>query len=285
MMRKLLFFLFLTTLPLAAAPKEEAIKKAEAATTEEETSSKEKKIVKGREITLRDFGADDLGFLSLPLDAPQYGVLILPDSGGLNENVQAFCDEVASKKAIALAVDLFNGKVAQNAEEAAQMQRALRPESARKTIDAALSLLTESPRLRADKVVIATLGSQYALVMKPDERLEKKIVGMTWFEPFGAVQTEQFRKWNLPIQIIISKSSSAQVEFVKALHEHMIPEREKITFVEQHFAPNGFLLATSPSNEQKSALDQAAKFWQRCAEGAYLKERNVFQKFIDSIVN
>jgi|GEM_PF-6226698 len=256
-------------------------------TAPEEDASGEvsKKVAKGREITLRDFGSDDLGFISLPMEAPLYGVLIIPDGYGLTDQVKAFCDTLASQRAIALAVDLFNGKVATNADDAAQMQKDLRDESAKRIVAAGLCLLTESPRLKADKVVVATFGRQFNLVLSPDKKVEEKIVGATWFEPEGTFDGRLFRKSTLPIQIVSSRLSVPQSDFIKALEKNVIPERQKITFVDLHMAPLGFVLSGKALKEQMTARTQAMDFWEKCAKGAYVKERNIFQKFIDSIVD
>lgn len=285
----LIVFIFGFCMGTSAFAQSDEVKKAEpiSNSSPEKVAAEDaiQKVAKGRDITLRDFGSDDLGFISLPMEAPLYGVLIIPNEYGLNDQVKSFCDSLASQRAIALAVDLFNGKVATNPEEAAEMQKELRPDSAKRIVEAALNLLTESPRLKADKVVVATFGRQFDLVLTPDKKVEQKIVGATWFEPEGPFDGKLFRKSNLPIQIVTSRSSVPQSNFVTELGKSVVPERQKITFVYTHGAPGGFILGDKPSADQMSGRNQALSFWLKCAQGAYLKERNVFQKFIDSIVD
>lgn len=238
------------------------------------SSPKENPSYRGRPITLRDFGADDLGFLSLPDTPPHYGVLILPDSRGLNDEIKKRCDWIAEHGQIALALDFFNGHVPKDDEEASTLQKELRKEAALKEIAAALRLLAESPRLRAGRVIIVAMGRQCPLTL-PATKKRNPVIGMTWFQPEGKFDTELFLNSKQPIQIFHSSKSS---HFIKWLHKNLKSNRKKITFVE--FKPSS-LPDDKSSSEWRSAWNQASNFWQRCFSGIYAPKKNFFESLWD----
>jgi carboxymethylenebutenolidase len=59
-------------------------------------------------------------YLALPESGSGAGVLVLHAWWGLNEFMRSFCDRLAREGFVALAPDLFSGKVAQTVEEAEQ---------------------------------------------------------------------------------------------------------------------------------------------------------------------
>lgn len=105
---------------------------------------------KGQELELPG-GAK--AYLSLPQDAkgPVPGILVIHEWWGLNEHVQHWADRLAAEGYAALAVDLYGGKVAKNAEEALAFVKAVDPEQATKTLLAAHAFLKSDPRIQAPR--------------------------------------------------------------------------------------------------------------------------------------
>jgi carboxymethylenebutenolidase len=111
---------------------------------------------KGYIVKLSDFGAEDVAYLALPERPPLGGIVLIHEWWGLNDFIKAEADKFADLGYEALAVDLYNGKVAADATEASQLMQGLHTPSALKTIEAAVRLLRESPKFKVPKVV--TLG-------------------------------------------------------------------------------------------------------------------------------
>lgn len=241
---------------------------AEAEQTDGE-AEEEKSPYRGRPITLRDFGSHDLGFLSLPDAPPKYGVLLLPDSYGLDDRMKKRCDWIAEKGSIALGLDLFNGRVAESERDAKLLQKDLREEPAMAAIDAALHLLSESPRLKADHIVILSFGPQWAFTLPAVREFgASKISGMTWIEPKGRFKGELldfFRNSRTPIQII----NSPDERFLKIVEENLNGRRKNITFI--------IPLNESSDEVWKKALD----FWHQCTVGNLARKQGFFERLFD----
>lgn len=238
---------------------------------------------KGRDISLRDFGADDLGFLSLPMEPPVFGVLLVPDGWGLNANIKAACDRIAEKKGIALAVDLYNDKHAENVEEATRLQMELREESSVKTIQAGLRLLIESPRLRVDHVIMATWGATSTFSFAALRGVEKPIDGLTWFEPIGKLDERLLRKTQVPLQVVYTPTSAEQKSFIENMQTHLPEERQKLTFVQSYNDPAGFTLPEKPAPHTQEVWNKVIQFWNEGVKGAYQKERGLFERWFEKI--
>jgi len=75
---------------------------------------------KAVKLTLAD-GKTSKAYVAHPKGAPRGGVLLLHEWWGLNDWVKADADRFASQGYLALAVDLFDGTVAKNAEQAEKL--------------------------------------------------------------------------------------------------------------------------------------------------------------------
>ncbi|MFZ5806802.1 MAG: dienelactone hydrolase family protein [Verrucomicrobiota bacterium] len=234
---------------------------------EDEASENLDENLQGRPITLRDFGSDDLGFLTLPNVPPQYGVLILHDSYGLTDAVKKRCDWIAERGDIGLALDLFNGHVAKNAEEAVTLQKELRPESALEAVRAALKLLEESPRLGAPQIIVVALGQQCPLSLQALQKYSPKIIGLSWIAPAGKFDEKLFKKSNLPMQVIFYRSNEA----TELLRENLTSKRKQLTIL---------VKSPSPPSDLNVMWDRAFSFWQECALGKW-RYKNFFDKIFE----
>lgn len=99
----------------------------------------------------------DLGgtraYLSLPpgAHAPLPAIVVIHEWWGLNHNIELWTDRIAAEGWAALAVDLYGGKVAQNADEAMTAMKTVDEAAAAKVIDLAFAYLDKDPRITARK--------------------------------------------------------------------------------------------------------------------------------------
>jgi len=112
----------------------------------------------GEMIYLRDFGTDEVGFLSVPMQEPQLGVIIVPDGRGLDNRVKKICDALAARGYLALAVDLYNGRVAEDEATALANRKSVDADVARKGLETGLNFYAKSPRFLMSRTVILALG-------------------------------------------------------------------------------------------------------------------------------
>ncbi|MEB2310856.1 MAG: dienelactone hydrolase family protein [Sorangiineae bacterium] len=93
-------------------------------------------------------------YLSLPKQGkpPLAGLVVIHEWWGLDDHIERWSDRLAEDGYAALAVDLFDGKIATRPEDAAAQVKALDATRARTTLLAASHFLRTDPRVRAEKV-------------------------------------------------------------------------------------------------------------------------------------
>lgn len=92
-------------------------------------------------------------YLSLPPDAsaPLPAVLVIHEWWGLNQHIKYWADRLAADGYAALAVDLYDGKVAETPEDAMKLMKGVDEARAKEIIAAANALLTGDERIKAQK--------------------------------------------------------------------------------------------------------------------------------------
>ena len=72
-------------------------------------------------------GVDVTGYLAMPsVGEPQAGILVIHEWWGLNDNVRSMARQLAGEGYVALAVDLYEGEVAETREDAGRLARGSR---------------------------------------------------------------------------------------------------------------------------------------------------------------
>jgi len=112
----------------------------------------------GEMIFLRDFGTDEVGFLSVPQQQPLLGVLVVPDGRGLDDRVKKLCDVLASQGYLALAVDIYNGRVAEDDAQARANRKGIDRDEAYKALETGLNFYAKSPRFQMQRIAMVALG-------------------------------------------------------------------------------------------------------------------------------
>ncbi|MFN8549185.1 MAG: dienelactone hydrolase family protein [Candidatus Eisenbacteria bacterium] len=93
-------------------------------------------------------------YLSLPekAKAPLPAVLVIHEWWGLNDHVKHWADRLAADGYAALAVDLYGGQVATDADGAMSLMKSVQDSTSLRTLAAALQFLHEDPRIDANKI-------------------------------------------------------------------------------------------------------------------------------------
>ena len=97
-------------------------------------------------------------YVSIPAgkSAPMPGIVVIHEWWGLNENIEHWADRLAAEGYAAIAVDLYGGIVAKDANQASEAMKSVDRERAIGTMKAAVKFLETDPRIRAPKV--ASIG-------------------------------------------------------------------------------------------------------------------------------
>ena len=119
----------------------------------------------GTEVTLGPAGRSGRGYLSEPaLTGP--GVVVVHDGYGLLPHVRRRCDWLAEAGFVALAVDLYDGRIAHTREDAERLAGGLDQLRARGMVAIAATQLLARPKVRPQRVgaVGFGLGGRLALL-------------------------------------------------------------------------------------------------------------------------
>jgi len=113
----------------------------------------------GIETRMVTYGNDFQGFLANPTAQGTYpGIVLIHEWWGLNDYIKGEAERLAKSGYVVLAVDLYDGKVGQNADEARQYSGKVRNDTTRSIahMKNAVSYLKEQNGVNADK--IASMG-------------------------------------------------------------------------------------------------------------------------------
>lgn len=95
----------------------------------------------GRNVEFASNGGRDNGYLSPPAAGTGPGVLVIQEWWGVNANVRDIADRFAAEGFVALAPDLYHGKVAREPDEAGKLMMALDIDRAARDLRGAAAFL------------------------------------------------------------------------------------------------------------------------------------------------
>ena len=96
-------------------------------------------------------------YLSLPIGTgPFPALVVIQEWWGLNDNIRHWTDRLAADGYAALAVDLYEGHVAETPDDALETMKKVDPARAQAVLDAARDYLRTDPRIKATK--LGTIG-------------------------------------------------------------------------------------------------------------------------------
>ena len=157
------------------------------------------------------------GFLAKPKKEGIYpAVVMIHEWWGLNENIKEMAKQLAAEGYVVLAVDLYNGKVGKDANEAREFATNVRndPDVAIKNLKSAVGFLKNQNNI--DKSLIASMGwcfgGQWSLQLALNEQLAATVIY------YGSLETNSTKlsviKWPV-LGIFGSEDTSIPVETVK----------------------------------------------------------------------
>jgi len=138
----------------------------------------------GTEVTLGAAGQSGRGYLSEPaLNGP--GVVVVHDQYGLLPHVRRRCDWLAEAGFVALAVDLYDGRVGRTAAETARLLGGLDQGRARGLVAIAATQLLARPKVRPQRVgaVGFGIGGRLALLAATTGALDAIVAFYPVLEP------------------------------------------------------------------------------------------------------
>jgi carboxymethylenebutenolidase len=104
-------------------------------------------------------------YVAVPADGKGPGVLVLHAWWGLNDFFKSLCDRLAGAGFVALAPDVYGGKIASTVEEAENLKSGLDRKRVNDHFLAALDVLKAHPAVTGERLGVAgfSLGARFAL--------------------------------------------------------------------------------------------------------------------------
>jgi carboxymethylenebutenolidase len=191
---------------------------------------------------------------------PFPGLIVIHEWWGLNDWVKEQASKLADQGYVALAVDLYRGKVADTPDLAHELMRGVPEDRATRDLKAAYAYLAAQPNVKKDRIgaIGWCMGGGYALdVALAEPTLAADVIN------YGHLATdpEQLKKIHAPILGLFGGQDRGILpEDVKKFQAAMEKLGKKI---EVKIYPDAGHAFENPNNKQGYRAEDAADAWQR----------------------
>ncbi len=194
---------------------------------------------------------------------PFPALIVIHEWWGLNDWVKQQAEKLAGQGYVALAVDLYRGKVADNPELAHELMRGLPEDRATRNLRAAYDFLASQPNVKKDRIgsIGWCMGGGYSL----DTALAEPHLAATVIN-YGHLVTEptELKKINAPILGLFgAQDPGITPDDVKKFQQSMQQLGKKI---EVKIYPDAGHAFENPNNKQGYRPEDAADAWQRTVD-------------------
>lgn len=204
------------------------------------------------------------GILYTPAgQGPFPALIVIHEWWGLNDWVKQQAAKLAEQGYVALAIDLYRGKVADNPDMAHELMRGVPEDRANRDLRAAYDFLASQPNVKKDRIgsIGWCMGGGYALdVALAEPHLAGAIIN------YGHLATDpaELKKINAPILGLFGgQDRGITPEDVKKFQQDMEKLGKKI---EVKIYPDAGHAFENPNNKAGYRADDAADAWKRTVE-------------------
>ena len=106
----------------------------------------------GEMVTFPSNGHECQGYLAKPASGSGPGIVVIQEWWGLNDNIKGIADRFAAEGFVALAPDLYHGKVTKEPDEAGKLMMAMKLEEAVQELTGSVDHLKSLPAATGDKI-------------------------------------------------------------------------------------------------------------------------------------
>jgi carboxymethylenebutenolidase len=191
---------------------------------------------------------------------PFPGILVIHEYWGLNDWVKEQASKLADQGYVALAIDLYRGKVATTPDEAHEIMRGVPEDRAARDLHAAFEFLKSQSNVKKDRIASIgwCMGGGYSFnVALQEPTLTADVIN------YGHLATdpESLKKINASILGIFGgQDRGITVEDVKKFEQSMKQMGKKVEIV---IYPNAGHAFENPNNKAGYRADDAADAWKR----------------------
>jgi carboxymethylenebutenolidase len=194
---------------------------------------------------------------------PFPGILVIHEWWGLNDWVKEQASKLSDLGYVALAVDLYRGKVATTEDEAHEIMRGVPEDRAARDLHAAFEFLKSQPNVKKDRIASIgwCMGGSYSFdVALQEPTLTADVIN------YGHLATdpEMLKKINASILGIFGgKDRGITPDDVKKFEQAMKQLGKKVDIV---IYPNAGHAFENPNNKAGYRADDAADAWKRTVD-------------------
>jgi carboxymethylenebutenolidase len=209
------------------------------------------------------------GYLAVPESGSGPGVVVIQEWWGLTDHVASIADRLAAEGFVALAPDLFGGKVAHDTDEAGKMMTELPVDQAARDLSGAVDYLITHDAVTSSSVgaIGFCMGGGFVLMLAAQQGL--KVSAAVPFYGVGPAVPDAFATVTAKIQghygekddFYPPKDAEEQAEQIR---------KESGTEVEYFFYPAGHAFHNDENLLGTYDAEQAKLAWSRAVE--FLKE-------------
>ncbi|HEY2299170.1 MAG TPA: dienelactone hydrolase family protein [Jatrophihabitans sp.] len=151
-------------------------------------------------ITFASNGGQAHGYLATPASGSGPGVVVIQEWWGLDDHIADIVDRFAAEGFVALAPDLFGGKVAHDTDEAGKLMSELPVDQAARDLGGAVDYLLASDSVTSTKVGAVGFCMGGGFVLQLAAQQGDKIGAAVPFYGVGAGVPQQYTGITAPIQ-------------------------------------------------------------------------------------
>ena len=191
---------------------------------------------------------------------PFPAVIVIHEWWGLNDWVKEQASRLSDEGYVALAIDLYRGKVATTPEQAHEIMRGVPEDRAARDLNAAFDFLKSQPNVKPDRIgsIGWCMGGGYSL----DVALQQPTLAADVIN-YGHLATDpqSLQKINAPILGLFgAKDQGIPPEDVKKFEQQLKQQGKKIDVVIYPDAGHAF---ENPNNKTGYRADDASDAWKR----------------------
>ncbi len=191
---------------------------------------------------------------------PFPGILVIHEWWGLNDWVKEQASKLSDQGYVALAIDLYRGKVATTPDEAHELMRGVPEDRAARDLHAAFEFLKSQSNVKKDRIASIgwCMGGGYSLdVALQEPALAADVINYGHL----ATDSESLKKINAAILGIFGgQDRGIPVEDVKKFEQSLKQMGKKVEIVIYPDAGHAF---ENPNNKSGYRADDAADAWKR----------------------
>ena len=215
----------------------------------------------GKEVSYKSGDETVQGMLYTPAGkGPFPGLIVIHEWWGLNDWVKGQAAKLADEGYVALAIDLYRGKVADTPDLAHELMRGLAEDRATRDLKAAYAYLAAQPKVKKDRIgaIGWCMGGGYALdtaLAEPDLAADVINYGHLATDP------DELKKIHAPVLGLFGgQDRGITPDDVKKFEAAMEKAGKKI---EVKIYPDAGHAFENPNNKQGYRADDAADAWAR----------------------